>query len=113
MFVGGVHPDCDDEEFKEFFEQFGPVSDATIMHDRNTGRPRGFGFVTFRSWDSVQKALDAQATRGVLIRGKRVSLIFVFVLIVLGGSQASVTSKSTPTSGWICRWIRRRYAWLW
>ena len=41
-----------DEEFLEFFSQFGTVVDAKVMFDRDTGRSRGFGFVTFE--DSVR-----------------------------------------------------------
>lgn len=39
---------------KEFFGKYGTVLDATVMYDRNTGKSRGFGFVTF---DSVVGAL--------------------------------------------------------
>lgn len=42
-----------DEEFLEFFSQFGTVVDAKVMFDRDTGRSRGFGFVTFE--DSVRE----------------------------------------------------------
>jgi RNA recognition motif-containing protein len=34
-------------EFREFFEQFGVLIDSVVMFDRDTGRSRGFGFVTF------------------------------------------------------------------
>jgi RNA recognition motif-containing protein len=71
MFVGGV-PDISDREFKEFFGKFGVVTEANVMFDRNTGRPRGFGFVTFANWDGVQNALYAQASRGIFLMGKRV-----------------------------------------
>ena len=36
-----------DEEFREFFEQFGTLIDSVVMFDRETRRSRGFGFVTF------------------------------------------------------------------
>ena len=37
--------------------QFGRVLDATLMIDKDTGRPRGFGFVTFDSEQAVENAL--------------------------------------------------------
>jgi RNA-binding protein Musashi len=46
-----------EEEFREFFTQFGTVLDATLMMERDTGRPRGFGFVTFESSQGVEEAL--------------------------------------------------------
>ncbi|KAI0134156.1 hypothetical protein BJ170DRAFT_187309 [Xylariales sp. AK1849] len=49
IFVGGVSQDTTEAEFKDFFAQFGRVVDATLMMDKDTGRPRGFGFVTFES----------------------------------------------------------------
>lgn len=37
--------------------QFGKVIDATLMTDRDTGRPRGFGFITFENSTGVEAAL--------------------------------------------------------
>jgi len=36
-----------DPEFKEFFSKFGELREAVVMFDRDTGRSRGFGFVTY------------------------------------------------------------------
>jgi RNA recognition motif-containing protein len=36
-----------EDELRSCFAPFGPVVEAVIMYDRHTGRPRGFGFVTF------------------------------------------------------------------
>lgn len=58
MFVGGVPPDCNEEQFSDFFGQFGRVVDATLMMDKDTGRPRGFGFVTFDTGEAVEKAMQ-------------------------------------------------------
>ncbi|KAI8985458.1 hypothetical protein BDB01DRAFT_842909 [Pilobolus umbonatus] len=58
IFVGGISPDVNEEEFREFFSQFGNVIDATLMTERDTGRPRGFGFITFESSDGVEQALS-------------------------------------------------------
>ncbi|QIW98760.1 hypothetical protein AMS68_004278 [Peltaster fructicola] len=58
IFVGGVSQDATEHDFKSFFEQFGRVLDATLMMDKDTGRPRGFGFVTFDSDSAVDRTLD-------------------------------------------------------
>lgn len=47
-----------EEEFANYFSQFGHVLDATLMLDRATGRPRGFGFITFESDRGVDAALS-------------------------------------------------------
>ncbi|CAG8444149.1 3738_t:CDS:2 [Scutellospora calospora] len=60
IFVGGIAPEVTEEEFKEYFLQFGHVIDATLMVDRDTGRPRGFGFITFDSSEPVEKAMNRQ-----------------------------------------------------
>jgi RNA-binding protein Musashi len=60
IFVGGVSQEASEQNFKEFFQQFGRVVDATLMMDKDTGRPRGFGFVTFDSEAAVEKCLDQQ-----------------------------------------------------
>jgi hypothetical protein len=47
LFVGGLPSNVTEEEFREFFEQYGAVADSIVMFDRDTHRSRGFGFVTF------------------------------------------------------------------
>ncbi|SPQ21029.1 beae6018-91b1-46fd-9b6b-421393eecdf6 [Thermothielavioides terrestris] len=60
IFVGGVSQETTDHEFREYFAQFGRVVDATLMMDKDTGRPRGFGFVTFESEAGVEACLAAK-----------------------------------------------------
>lgn len=49
VFVGGLPPDTTVQDMKDYFETFGKVNEVLLMHDRNTKRLRGFGFVTFES----------------------------------------------------------------
>ncbi|POR38413.1 Uncharacterized protein TPAR_01386 [Tolypocladium paradoxum] len=58
IFVGGVSQETTDQEFRDFFAQFGRVVDATLMMDKDTGRPRGFGFVTFESEAGVEACIN-------------------------------------------------------
>lgn len=46
-FVGGLAPQTTADSMRIFFSKFGKVVDATVMVDRETGRSKGFGFVTF------------------------------------------------------------------
>ncbi|BFZ57969.1 hypothetical protein PYCC9005_005026 [Savitreella phatthalungensis] len=73
MFVGGVPSDCDEDAFKDFFTQFGNVIDATLMIDKDTGRPRGFGFITFERDDAVERCMQVRdlAIHGKVIEVKR------------------------------------------
>jgi len=45
------------ENFREFFEQFGKVIDSVVMFDRETNRHRGFGFVSFEDAADAMKVL--------------------------------------------------------
>ena len=58
IFVGGVSQDATEADFTDFFAQFGRVIDATLMMDKDTGRPRGFGFVTFDNDLAVERCLE-------------------------------------------------------
>ncbi|OMJ66216.1 hypothetical protein SteCoe_37027 [Stentor coeruleus] len=58
MFVGGLPPDVTNENFRFFFEQFGEVEDSVVILDKVTGRPRGFGFITFVNEESADKVLE-------------------------------------------------------
>ncbi|KAG2317083.1 hypothetical protein Bca4012_067981 [Brassica carinata] len=54
LFVGGLSSETTEEEFKTYFEKFGRTTDVVVMHDSATNRPRGFGFVTYDSENSVE-----------------------------------------------------------
>ncbi|MBX3251862.1 MAG: RNA-binding protein, partial [Myxococcales bacterium] len=47
VFVGGLSWGTDDNGLFRAFEKFGAVVEAKVIQDRDTGRSRGFGFVTF------------------------------------------------------------------
>ena len=56
LFCGGLSWNTTDDTLRQAFEPFGDVHEAKIVQDRETGRSRGFGFVTFGDDSSVQKA---------------------------------------------------------
>ncbi|KAI8938591.1 hypothetical protein NX059_004466 [Plenodomus lindquistii] len=70
IFVGGVSQEATEEDFTNFFKQFGRVVDATLMMDKETGRPRGFGFVTFDG----DAAVDATLKGPLQILGKPIEV---------------------------------------
>ncbi|KAI2624080.1 hypothetical protein GGS21DRAFT_532878 [Xylaria nigripes] len=70
IFVGGVSQDTTENEFKDYFAQFGRVVDATLMMDKDTGRPRGFGFVTFEN----EIGVDACLSTHLEIHGKAIEV---------------------------------------
>src|ERR1043165_6518510 len=47
LFVGGLSWGTDDQSLRAAFERFGPIDEAKVITDRETGRSRGFGFITF------------------------------------------------------------------
>ena len=55
VFVGGVKDGVEENDLQEYFQQFGNVTSVDLVMDRETGRKRGFGFVTFDDCDSVDK----------------------------------------------------------
>lgn len=57
LFVGGLSWDTDEHGLRTAFEEFGRVVEAKIITDRETGRSRGFGFVTFTNSDDATQAL--------------------------------------------------------
>jgi len=58
VFVGGMSWNTDSEGLRQAFERFGEVVDAKVITDRDTGRSRGFGFVTFESDESAEQAIS-------------------------------------------------------
>ena len=58
LFVGGLSWNTNDDGLRAAFEVHGTIQEAKVITDRNTGRSRGFGFVTYESASSAQTAID-------------------------------------------------------
>jgi RNA recognition motif-containing protein len=82
LFVGGIPVNITDDEFKNHFIKFGTVTEIQIVKDRNTGKSRGFGFVTFEDKDNVDHVL----TFPHVLLGKQVEV------------KKAEPKKSTPTN---------------
>ncbi|XP_028790818.1 RNA-binding protein 24-A-like isoform X2 [Neltuma alba] len=56
IFVGGLAWETKRDSLRHYFEQFGEILEAVVINDRNSGRSKGYGFVTFRDSDSAVRA---------------------------------------------------------
>eukprot|EP00262_Sarcandra_glabra_P000912 TRINITY_DN1094_c0_g1_i1.p1 TRINITY_DN1094_c0_g1~~TRINITY_DN1094_c0_g1_i1.p1 ORF type:complete len:265 (-),score=30.13 TRINITY_DN1094_c0_g1_i1:145-939(-) len=56
VFVGGLAWETQRETMRKYFEQFGDILEAVVITDKNTGRSKGYGFVTFREPDAAMRA---------------------------------------------------------
>jgi cold-inducible RNA-binding protein len=59
LFVGNLSFDTTENDLHDAFAAHGTVTEANLMMDRVTGRPRGFGFVTMSTPEEAQKAIAA------------------------------------------------------
>ena len=98
IFIGGLSPSVTSESLISHFSAYGEVVDATIMNDKITGRPRGFGFVTFR----LAEAVDALMQENHVLDGKQVECkraVPMGYLDKTPGMVGRVPAGSSQTSG--------------
>jgi len=58
IYVGNMSYDTSEDELREAFEAYGEVDSVSIITDRDTGRPKGFGFVEMPNDEEAQAAID-------------------------------------------------------
>lgn len=58
LFVGGLSWETTQDNLQRYFSRYGEVIDCVVMKNNETGRSRGFGFVTFADPDNVDRALE-------------------------------------------------------
>ncbi|MFC1732519.1 RNA recognition motif domain-containing protein [candidate division KSB1 bacterium] len=58
IYVGNLDSQVTEEDLREAFESFGQVESATIIKDKFSGEPRGFGFVEMPSKAEARAAID-------------------------------------------------------
>ena len=59
LFVGNLAFTTTENDLQDTFAAHGVVTEANLMMDRTTGRPRGFAFITMASAEDAQKAISA------------------------------------------------------
>jgi len=72
LYVGNLSFQVTTEQLRELFVQHGEVVDAIVLSDRDTGRSRGFGFVTMATNAEAQAAI--QALNGTDFQGRALTV---------------------------------------
>jgi len=70
LYVGNLSYDTDTESLRTAFSSSGEVTDAHVVTDRESGRSRGFGFVTMASDEAAKKAIEAM--NGAMLDGRAI-----------------------------------------
>ena len=70
LYVGNLAYSVRDDELQQAFGQFGTVTSAKVMMDRETGRSKGFGFVEMASAEVAQAAISA--LNGMSVDGRSI-----------------------------------------
>ncbi|KZV45622.1 glycine-rich RNA-binding protein 4, mitochondrial [Dorcoceras hygrometricum] len=70
LFVGGLSYNTDEMGLRDAFAKYGDVVEAKIILDRDTGRSKGFGFITYATTEAASSAI--QAFDGQDLHGRRI-----------------------------------------
>jgi RNA recognition motif-containing protein len=73
MYVSNLSFHTTNDDLRKLFEEFGAVSSAKVITDRETGNSRGFGFVEMNSDEEANEAIKALNGRSIEGRAMSVS----------------------------------------
>ena len=72
IFVGNLAYSATDHDLRQLFEQYGAVDKVNLITDRDTGRPRGFGFVEMPDSQAAKAAI--QGLQGKELAGRVITV---------------------------------------
>ncbi len=58
LYVGNLSYSVDESHLEQLFSTYGNIDEVALIKDRDTGRSKGFAFVTFSSQEAAEKALE-------------------------------------------------------
>ncbi|RZC19667.1 heterogeneous nuclear ribonucleoprotein 1-like [Glycine max] len=58
LFIGGISWDTTEDKLKEHFGNYDDVLSTSVMREKNTGKPRGFGFVVFADPNILDRVME-------------------------------------------------------
>ena len=73
LYVGNLPFSATEEELRSLFSQYGEVHSVSVISDRETGRPRGFGFVEMPNDEEARKAIAGMNGQSIAGRPVRVN----------------------------------------
>jgi RNA recognition motif-containing protein len=81
IFVGGLPPALTEDELRDYFQQFGEVSQCLLMMDKSTKKSRGFGFVIYLNESVADTVMNLSLEHKHSIKGKIVSLFLKIIYL--------------------------------
>ena len=72
LYVGGLSWDTTDASLRKAFALYGEITEAKVISDRDTGRSRGFGFVTFVRDEDAKTAIGKM--HGTSLDGRTITV---------------------------------------
>lgn len=72
IFVGNLAFTTTEQDLRQLFEPYGAVDQINVITDRDTGRPRGFGFVEMSDSRAAQAAIDG--LQGTVLAGRTLNV---------------------------------------
>ena len=97
MYVSNLSFNVQDEDLREFFTEYGEVTSAKVITDRETGRSRGFGFVEMSDDAAAQKAMAE--LNGGMVEGRAISVTIAKPREEKAGGNGGRRSFSNNNSG--------------
>ena len=98
LFVGSLSWDTNDEGLRNAFSVHGEISEAIVISDRDTGRSRGFGFVTFDDDEAADKAVAA--LNGTELDGRTIKVDVAQAKQRSGGGGGGGGGRGGYSGGW-------------
>jgi len=98
LFVGSLSWDTNDEGLRNAFSAHGEISEAIVISDRDTGRSRGFGFVTFDDDEAADKAVAA--LNGTELDGRTIKVDVAQAKQRSGGGGGGGGGRGGYSGGW-------------
>merc|ERR1719258_832677 len=91
LFIGNLEPECDEKMLYDTFSSFGVLLFAKIMRDPDTGASRGFGFISFDTFDASDAALAAM--NGQFICNRPISVSYAYKKETKGERHGSAAER--------------------
>ncbi len=58
LYVGNLSYSVEESQLRDIFSSYGEIEDLALIMDRETGRSKGFAFITFTAQQAAEKALE-------------------------------------------------------